>query len=200
MIKLHVPEESDPEKKAVKKEDFKILVLNRGYSRKRDLKAGSKLLKVDLEGETGLKYKPKRRHEMTTEELQTIVDTVKQDKLSHAQAAIKFNVNKTLISRLIVQSRNDPNFLEKAAIKESARRLKLRAVLTESKKMLSSPKGLLKSSQVSEAVAERHSISVSDKYVSAVLRNDLGARYKRIKRIPFMGNSVRCQVLRQKYA
>ena len=29
-----------------------------------------------------------------------------------------------------------------------------------------------------------------------VLRNDLGARYKRIRRIPFMGNSVRCKVLR----
>ena len=69
---------------------------------------------------------------MTTEELQTIVDTVKLEKLSHAQAAIKFNVNTSLISRLIVQSRKDPNFLEKAAIKESARRLKLRAVLTES--------------------------------------------------------------------
>ena len=69
---------------------------------------------------------------MTTEELQTIVDTVKQEKLSHAQAAVRFNVNKSLVSRLSVQSRKDPNFLEKAAIKESARRLKLRAVLTES--------------------------------------------------------------------
>ena len=69
---------------------------------------------------------------MTTEELQNIVDTVKQEKLSHAQAAVKFNVDKSLISRLIVQSRKDPNFLEKAALKESARRLKLRAVLTES--------------------------------------------------------------------
>ena len=85
-------------------------------------------------------------------------------------------------------------------MKESARRLKLRAVLTESKKLLSSPKGLMKSTYVSEAVAERHKISVSDQYISAVLRNDLGARYKPIKRIPFMGNSVRCKVLRQKYA
>ena len=131
-IKLHVPENSDPKNKAIKEEDFKILVLKRGYSRKRDIKADSKQLKVDLASETGLKYKTKRRHQMTTEELQNIVDTVKQEKLSHAQAAIKFNVNKSLISRLIVQSRKDPNFLEKAAIKESARRLKLRAVLTES--------------------------------------------------------------------
>ena len=131
-IKLHVPENSDPKNKAIKEEDFKILVLKRGYSRKRDIKADSKQLKVDLASETGLKYKTKKRHQMTTEELQNIVDTVKQEKLSHAQAAIKFNVNKSLISRLIVQSRKDPNFLEKAALKESARRLKLRAVLTES--------------------------------------------------------------------
>ena len=131
-IKLHVPENSDPTNKAIKEEDFKILVLKRGYSRKRDIKADSKQLKVDLASEIGLKYKTKKRHQMTTEELQNIVDTVKQEKLSHAQAAIKFNVDKSLISRLIVQSRKDPNFLEKAAIKESARRLKLRAVLTES--------------------------------------------------------------------
>ena len=131
-IKLHVPENSDPKNKAIKEEDFKILVLKRGYSRKRDIKADSKQLKVDLASEIGLKYKTKKRHQMTTEELQNIVDTVKQEKLSHAQAAIKFNVNKSLISRLSVQSRKDPNFLEKAAIKESARRLKLRAVLTES--------------------------------------------------------------------
>ena len=101
-IKLHVPENSDPKNKAIKEEDFKILVLKRGYSRKRDIKADSKQLKVDLASETGLKYKTKRRHQMTTEELQNIVDTVKQEKLSHAQAAIKFNVNKSLISRLIV--------------------------------------------------------------------------------------------------
>ena len=131
-IKLHVPENSDPKDKAIKEEDFKILVLKRGYSRKRDIKADSKQLKVDLASEIGLKYKTKKRHQMTTEELQNIVDTVKQEKLSHAQAAIKFNVNKSLISRLIVQSRKDPNFLEKAALKESARRLKLRAVLSES--------------------------------------------------------------------
>lgn len=67
------------------------------------------------------------------------MNTIKQEKLSHAQAAIKFNVTKSLISRLVVQSRKDPNFLEKAAIKESARRLKLRAVLKESKKLLSAP-------------------------------------------------------------
>ena len=131
-IKLYVPKNSDPKNKAIKEEDFKILVLKRGYSRKRDIKADSKQLKVDLGSETGLRYKTKKRHQMTTEELQNIVDTVKQEKLSHAQAAIKFNVNKSLISRLIVQSRKDPNFLEKAALKESARRLKLRAVLTES--------------------------------------------------------------------
>ena len=56
-------------KKVIKEEDFKILVLNRGYSRKRDIKADSKQLKVDLASETGLKYKTKRRHQMTTDEL-----------------------------------------------------------------------------------------------------------------------------------
>ena len=33
-----------------------------------------------------------------------------------------------------------------------------------------------------------------------VLRHDLGAKYKKIKKIPYLGNSDRCLLLRQHYA
>ena len=75
---------------------------------------------------------------MTTAELLAIIDAVKVEKLSHAQAAIRFRVTKTLISRLVTQSRKDKTSLRKAEAKEELRRLKLRAVLTESSKLLAS--------------------------------------------------------------
>ena len=36
--------------------------------------------------------------------------------------------------------------------------------------------------------------------MQSVLREDIGARYKCIRRIPFRGNSARCLILRQRYA
>ena len=33
-----------------------------------------------------------------------------------------------------------------------------------------------------------------------MLRNDIGARYKPIKKVPYIGNTPRCIILRQKYA
>lgn len=33
-----------------------------------------------------------------------------------------------------------------------------------------------------------------------MLRHEVGARYKRVKKIPFLGNTDRCLILRQKYA
>ena len=37
-------------------------------------------------------------------------------------------------------------------------------------------------------------------YIRAVLRHDIGARYKPIKRVPYLGNTNRCLILRQLYA
>ena len=43
-------------------------------------------------------------------------------------------------------------------------------------------------------------MKVTNSYVSKVLRNNLGMTYKKIKPVPFNGNSERCLVLRQLYA
>ena len=66
-----------------------------------------------------------RRCQMTTEELQNIVDTVKNEKLSHKQASIKFGVTTSLISGLVIQNKRRLESLKKAKAKEEFRRLKL---------------------------------------------------------------------------
>ena len=37
-------------------------------------------------------------------------------------------------------------------------------------------------------------------YICSVLQKDIGARFKRIRKIPFLGNSPRCLILRRYYA
>lgn len=69
-------------------------------------------------------------------------------------------------------------------------------MIEKSLKHLNSDEGLLKAQQVLESVFKDYCVKVSDNYVCAVLRNDLGARYQRIKRVAFQGNSIRALVLR----
>ena len=61
----------------------------------------------------------------------------------------------------MVASKRDSGWLDAAAKKESERRLKLRATLKESERLLSSGKGLMTAKQVREAVMSGHSICVS---------------------------------------
>ena len=144
--------------------------------------------------------KPLRRCQMTTEELQNIVDTVRREKLSHKQASVKFGVTTSLVSGLVVASKRKQESLAKAKAKEELRRLKLRAVLAESAKLLKSKQGLMIAKQVQDAVQLEHGVGVSRQYVGSVLREDLGVRYRAIKRIPFQANQPRCTFLRMEYA
>ena len=67
-------------------------------------------------------------------------------------------------------------------------------------KRLISEKRLHNSAQVQQDVMEDHDMKVGRQYIASVLRNDLGARYKPIKKVPFLGNSSRCLQLRMLYA
>lgn len=97
-------------------------------------------------------------------------------------------------------SKKDEEFVAKHRQREEKRRLKYRAVLERSISRLTSKEGLLNSRQVQQSVLEDHGIDVTRQYVSSVLRNDIGARYKPVKKVPFLGNSNRCLQLRKHYA
>ena len=45
-----------------------------------------------------------------------------------------------------------------------------------------------------------HGIIVSNQYVCKVLRHDVGAKFKRVRKVPYLGNSLRSLILRQSYA
>ena len=72
---------------------------------------------------------------MTSDELMHVVDTVREEKLSHAQASIRFGISKTLVSRLVSQFRKDSSSFDKATKIDDRRRRKLRAIIDESNKI-----------------------------------------------------------------
>ena len=72
--------------------------------------------------------------------------------------------------------------------------------MKESNLLLYSKGGLKSSEQVRLAVAEKHGIELRNDYIAKVLRNDVGLRYKVMKKVPFLGNMPRCLILRQLYA
>ena len=132
--------------------------------------------------------------------MEAVVSSVNLDKLSHKEAAYKHRVSPRLVQSLVSGLKKDSEFLQQARGREMKRREKLRAVVAEAHKHLSSKAGLFKAKQVTESVLADHGIAVSNQYVCSVLRSDIGARFKLIKKIPYLANHDRCLMLRQLYA
>ena len=53
-----------------------------------------------------------------------------------------------------------------------------------------------KASQITELVKEQSRIDVKDSFVIRVFKQDINLRYKKIQRVPFLGNTERSLVLR----
>ena len=129
-----------------------------------------------------------------------IIDAAKVEKLTHREVAVKFGVSPRLVSGLVTADRKDPEFVPSARRREMKKRLKMRAVVQTSLRKLQDAETAFRAKDVKAAVEDEHGIEVSCQYVCKVLRHDIGAKYKRVKRIPFLGNSPRCLLLRQHYA
>lgn len=93
--------------------------------------------------------------------MRSIIKSVFDKKLSHEEAGILHKVNSRLVQSLVSGYKKDPDFLEPARQRELKRRLKLRAVITQSQRLLNRKEGLLKAQQVKEAVMEESGISIS---------------------------------------
>ena len=118
------------------------------------------------------------------------------DKYSHKDAGMRFSVSSRLVQTLVKESKDAASFPKKIKAREEKRKLKLRLVMEHSLKHLNSKVGLSNSKQVQKSIQEEHGLEVNQGYISSVLRNDIGARYKPIKKIPYIGNTARCLILR----
>ena len=138
----------------------------------------------------------KSKCQLTCAEMDSIVQSVKGELLSHKEAGKKHNVSPRLVHRLINDRKRHPSLPVIERKREEKRRFKLRVVIQHSLRHLGSKKGLLSSHHVQASILQEHGLYIERAYINTVLRHDIGARYKRIRKIPYLGNSVRCIALR----
>ena len=98
-----------------------------------------------LEEERGaMGKKTRKKCQFSAEEISLIVRAAVNDKLSHKDVASKYRLSPRLVQSLVSASKKDNMFLQQAQKREEKRRSKLKAVIDQSLKILSSKPGLFK--------------------------------------------------------
>lgn len=121
---------------------------------------------------------------------------MREKKLSYKEASKIHRVSTALVGNLVRASKKKPDFIKKSRDKEDMRRKKLRVVIDLSMKTITAADGLLNAQQIQESAMQDYGMKIRNQYIADVLRNDLGARFKRVKKVPFLGNTDRCLILR----
>ena len=137
-----------------------------------------------------------KKHQLSIAEVEAIIDAYKTGKRTQSEVACAFGVSSRLVSSLVVAARKDPSFVVTTRKRETKKREKLRTVIEKSCELLMSKAGCLRTIDIKDQVEKETDVKVSQEYVRQVLRCDIGAKYARIKKIPFLGNSDRCMLLR----
>ena len=83
-----------------------------------------------------------------------------------------------LVHKLLKAQKKDPEFVKGLAAKQSARHRKLSLTIIATEELLRTQHNLWRSSQIVDVLKQRHDLQVRSAYVSSVLRNVLGMRYK----------------------
>ncbi len=122
------------------------------------------------------------------------------DMLDHRTIATQFRITRTLVHRLLKAHRKDEGFLDALQTSEEQQQLKLAKVVAAIQTMREQKLPIWRTSLVQDAVLRDHGLRVRRPYVAHVLRHALKMRYRRVKPIPFDGNSDRCLILRMKCA
>ena len=90
----------------------------------------------------GVGRKRTRRHQLSSDEVCQVLDTVREEGLAHREAAARFNITARLVSGLVVADRKDEGFRDKVREREMKRRRKLGVVLEHAARRLGSRDGL----------------------------------------------------------
>ena len=128
--------------------------------------------------------------------IQAIIDDVTRGLLKHEEAAIKHGVSSMLVGRLLRAYRQNPDFVAEYATKLHARSNKSSLVMTAVTDFKSAEQQIWKAEQLAGYIMDTRQVQLSNAFVASVMRNHLGMRYKKVRRIPWQGNTERAVVLR----
>ena len=115
---------------------------------------------------------------------------------SHKDVAYQFRVKPVVISLLVKKAKKNHTFIEELLAKDEKKDQTRESVVAEAKQVLQEGHFIYNAKQIVTRVKEHHGILVDVKTVRKVFRDDLDLQYRKMKRVPFQGNSERCLVLR----
>jgi hypothetical protein len=121
------------------------------------------------------------------------------DKLLHGDAARKYRVSTALVGVLVARGKRNRHFFEELRERENMVRHNKDLIKAKAMQLLQSEQVIDRASDVRHLVLQENGISVTDKTVRAVFRQEMGLKFRKIKLISHQANSERNLVLRQQF-
>ena len=119
---------------------------------------------------------------------------------THREIGELFNVRTSAVSTLASTFKRSKSTIAKRRVKELKRSHDLAAIVSVVNGLVNDRCSIWSAKQVQNLVKEHTGLEVSTQKVLHVLKNQCRLSYRKIKRVPFQGNSERSKVLRCLYA
>lgn len=113
---------------------------------------------------------------------------------SHKDTACKFRVKPQLVQYLVAKAKKDKNLLEKLRVMQEENISKTELVMTKASSMLSFNIPIHSAGLIKAEVQKEYNIVVTESLVRKILKEELGWKYKSMKRVSYQGNSERCLI------
>ena len=80
----------------------------------------------------GTSRKAVTKSKLSVSEMKLLIDSARNDKLTHKEEAVKYGVSARLVQSLVSKSKKDPSFVSLSEERENKRKKKLRVVIETS--------------------------------------------------------------------
>ena len=125
---------------------------------------------------------------------------MKVDYLTHESAAIKYNTKVSSVRKIVRAFKHKADYEGELLEKQAKKEERLAAAVSTIEGFLDRNEDIWTLKQVADAVAARHEVKLGPRVLSNVLKSHFDMRFRKVKRIPFKGNSERSLVVRQQSA
>jgi hypothetical protein len=138
--------------------------------------------------------------QLTSHDMEAIIRSVKEEKLTHQDAADQHQVKVAVVHQLMSKTKRDQEFLPKRKAKEAEKATVSERVQSIAQQFLSQGRLIKSVSEFTKAVNQGFQTQAKEWSVRLLLKHGLGFKYKKLSKVAVQANSERCLVQRQQYA
>ena len=185
--------EADTWKKPIPKLYRNYLKTQRGYLKKKSVATWV----GDIPSRRSLK---RRYHQLSHPDMINIVHNVLVLKESWEDTIRMHRVSRATLQFLLRKVKKNPKYFKEVQAKEKKKEERVEKVIDAAQDILKQQTIIERAAQVECLVQQRHDIIVPVHQVRRMLRQNMGLKYKKIKKVAYQGNSERSMVLRQQFS